>query len=43
MTWELSVDVFLSDLLKHERKSSTVKQYRYEVLLQRLKKIERGL
>ncbi|PES06102.1 integrase, partial [Bacillus anthracis] len=25
MTWDLSVDVFLSDLLKHGRKSSTVK------------------
>lgn len=33
MTWELSVDVFLSDLLKHGRKSSTVKQYRYDLTL----------
>ncbi|SPT78677.1 phage integrase domain protein SAM domain protein [Bacillus cereus] len=27
MTWAFSVDVFLADLLKHGRKSSTVKQY----------------
>ncbi|AGG04705.1 DNA integration/recombination/inversion protein (plasmid) [Bacillus thuringiensis serovar thuringiensis str. IS5056] len=33
MTWEVSVDVFLSDLLKHGRKSSTVKQYRYDLTL----------
>lgn len=33
MTWELSVDIFLSDLLKHGRKSSTVKQYRYDLTL----------
>lgn len=33
MTWELSVDVFLADLLKHGRKSSTVKQYRYDLSL----------
>lgn len=33
MTWELSVDVFLSNLLKHGRKSSTVKQYRYDLTL----------
>ncbi|MDA2213822.1 tyrosine-type recombinase/integrase [Bacillus cereus group sp. MYBK195-1] len=33
MTWELSVDAFLSDLLKHGRKSSTVKQYRYDLTL----------
>ncbi|MFZ7936319.1 tyrosine-type recombinase/integrase [Bacillus thuringiensis] len=33
MTWGLSVDVFLSNLLKHGRKSSTVKQYRYDLTL----------
>ncbi|MGE6963742.1 tyrosine-type recombinase/integrase [Bacillus thuringiensis] len=33
MTWELSVDVFLANLLKHGRKSSTVKQYRYDLTL----------
>ncbi|MED3244917.1 site-specific integrase, partial [Bacillus thuringiensis] len=33
MTWEFSVDVFLADLLKHGRKSSTVKQYRYDLTL----------
>ncbi len=33
MTWELSVDLFLADLLKHGRKSSTVKQYRYDLTL----------
>ncbi len=33
MTWDLSVDIFLSDLLKHGRKSSTVKQYRYDLSL----------
>ncbi|WIY58965.1 tyrosine-type recombinase/integrase [Bacillus arachidis] len=33
MTWDHSVDIFLSDLLKLGRKSSTVKQYRYDLLL----------
>ncbi|OUB64363.1 tyrosine-type recombinase/integrase [Bacillus thuringiensis] len=33
MTWDLSVDIFLSDLLKNGRKSSTVKQYRYDLSL----------
>ncbi|PEA84050.1 integrase [Bacillus pseudomycoides] len=33
MTWDLAVDIFLSDLLKHGRKPSTVKQYRYDISL----------
>ncbi|MBC6975104.1 MULTISPECIES: tyrosine-type recombinase/integrase [Bacillus] len=33
MTWDFAVDVFLSDLLKHGRKPSTVKQYRYDISL----------
>ena len=33
MTWDSTLDLFLADLLKRGRKSSTVKQYRYDLTL----------
>lgn len=33
MTWHSAFDLFLADLLKRGRKSSTVKQYRYDLAL----------
>ncbi|MBJ8113711.1 site-specific integrase [Bacillus cereus group sp. N6] len=33
MTWDSALDLFLADLLKRGRKSSTVKQYRYDLTL----------
>lgn len=33
MTWDSAVDFFLADLLKRGRKPSTLKQYRYDLIL----------